>query len=71
MVKCGYTAPVSGQLLDGPANERLTFEKAFRTLLDPDHDRFCAVYCYEWSPEVTAWFEDVRVEPVAPGAATE
>jgi hypothetical protein len=62
---------VSGQPQDGPVNERLTFEKAFRTLPDPHHDRFYAVYCYNWSSEVTAWFDGIRVEPVAPGAATE
>jgi hypothetical protein len=65
MVKCEYTAPVSGQLQDGPANEWQTFEKTSRALPDPVHDRFYAVYCCNWSPMVTAWFDGIRIEPVA------
>lgn len=40
------------------------FETTFRTRAGAPRDSWYAVYCYNWSPTATAWFDDVRIEAV-------
>jgi hypothetical protein len=54
-----------GQLERGTVDRWQTFEATFRTLPGTPHDHWYGVYCYNWSKDATAWFDAIRIEPVA------